>query len=152
VAALSSFTGASGCFLRPASAFRLETWRTCAARPPQLVATAREDNAGAFAQRRTHFWYDDGMDHNYSTEMFCPVCVDANAIWTPSTGDFDDVDCPQCGRFRLSGSTKRAMGVSNESVGVTLSRQIACASSPQHRVEVNVGFLNGILTGGAVVL
>ena len=74
-------------------------------------------------------------DRNQPVTQSCPVCANPGAVWHPPLGDREDVDCPSCGKIRVSGSAE-AMLVHAKISGLdvaALSRRLR--DHPRHNGE-----------------
>ena len=45
-------------------------------------------------------------DRNQPVRQLCPVCGNPGALWHPPLGYREDIDCPSCGKIRLTGSAE----------------------------------------------
>ena len=93
------------------------------------------------------------MDRNQPSQLSCPICGDPSAVWMPPSGHYTDVDCPSCGKIRLTGTAAKELE-SKKSLPrfdlQTLSKELkAQPRSPQNPRLVVDSYLLDALCGTA---
>jgi len=68
------------------------------------------------------------MDRNQPVPCSCPICAATNAILMPPLGDYEDVDCPSCGAYRLTGTAEAILKVKTHSEKKALSKKLRTES------------------------
>ncbi len=81
------------------------------------------------------------MDLNPPAKIACPICANAKATWMPPTGDFDDIDCPQCGQFSLTGTAEALLQVEPDRRAGLSGKIVRTAAAQRTRVRVDADFI-----------